>query len=83
MLELVIWGAIRDACASPFRRRARCRWATGPMARQATIGGQFLGTAFPNLMERSCSTTSEEVMPNSPETPCSWKSSPFPNSSQE
>ena len=43
MLELVIWGAIRDACASPFRRRATCCWATGPMARQATIGGQFLG----------------------------------------
>ena len=47
-----------------------------------TIGGQFSGTAFPNLMERSCSTTSE-VMPNSPQPPSSWKSSPFPNSSRE
>ena len=33
MLELVILGSIRDACASPFRRRATCCWATGPMAR--------------------------------------------------
>ena len=46
ILELVIFGSIREFWASSFRRATVCCWAKGPMARQATIGGQSVGTSL-------------------------------------
>ena len=58
MHELVILGSSLGRCTSSFKRVVMRCFAAGPIALQATTGGQSLGTALPSLIVCSWDSTS-------------------------